>query len=143
MNGEFEIKVKHLEFIQGVITRMNANSFQIKSWAIVIFAALLVLFAGSGGSKPAYLFVAIVPTFLFWLLDSYYLQQERKFRGIYSDVAELSSESERIAIRPYEMPIQKYQGGKYSYMKVMWSRTVWPIYLFMILGSFLGGILLK
>jgi hypothetical protein len=25
-------EVKHLEFIQGVITRMNTNSFQMKGW---------------------------------------------------------------------------------------------------------------
>ena len=79
-----EEKIKHLEFIQGVINRMNSNSFQIKGWMITIVAALLALYASS--SNVAYIFVGIVPTILFWLLDSYYLQQERKFRGVYDDV---------------------------------------------------------
>jgi hypothetical protein len=41
-------KIKHLEFIQGVITRMNANSFQIKGWSVTITAALLALYASGG-----------------------------------------------------------------------------------------------
>ena len=31
-----ENKRKHLEFIQQVITRMNANSFLIKGWAVTL-----------------------------------------------------------------------------------------------------------
>ena len=127
--------IKHLEFIQDVITRMNTNSFQIKGWAITAYAALLALFVGSGNGNKAFLYIAIVTTFLFWLLDSYYLQQERKFRGVYNDVAGLSNESERIDVRIFEMPIQKYKGGKYSYWNVLWSRTIWPLYVLMIVGS--------
>ena len=29
-----EEQIKHLEFIQGIINRMNSNSFAIKGWAI-------------------------------------------------------------------------------------------------------------
>jgi len=123
--------VKHLEFIQSVVTRMNANSFQLKGWAIAVYSALLVLFASSDGNE-LYLYMTVVPILLFWFLDTYYLQQERKFRGIYNDVANLSSESTKINVRLFEMPIHKYNGGKYSYWNVMWSRTVWPLYVTMI-----------
>jgi hypothetical protein len=135
--------VKHLEFIQNAINRMAANSFQMKGWSITIFSALFALFAANGGNACIYLFVSVIQSILFWFLDTYYLQQERKFRGIYSDVAELSVESEKIEVRPFEMPIQKYQDGRYSFCSVMWSRTVCPIYLTMIAGSILVGILLK
>lgn len=123
--------VKHLEFIQAVITRMSTNSFQLKGWSIAVYSALLALFAGSGGNT-LFLCMTIVPTLLFWLLDTYYLQQERKFRGIYNDVADLSNESTKTNVRPFEMPIQKYTGGEYSYWNVMWSKTVWPLYVTMI-----------
>ena len=33
-------KIKHIEFIQDTITRMNVNSFQIKSWNVTILSAL-------------------------------------------------------------------------------------------------------
>lgn len=39
INNMEEKKLKHLEFIQGVITRMNSNSFSIKTWMITIIAA--------------------------------------------------------------------------------------------------------
>ncbi len=39
MNGSGD-RLKHLEFVQNAITRMNANSFH-KGWTITIAAALL------------------------------------------------------------------------------------------------------
>jgi len=50
-------KIKHLEFIQNVITRMNTNSFQIKGWCIVIASALLAIFAST---KDNYFFLVAV-----------------------------------------------------------------------------------
>ena len=86
---------------------MNQNSFQLKGWMITIVSALLALYAGSG--NVLYIWAALVPTVLFWMLDAYYLQQERKFRGVYNDVAELTPEESRIEIKEFDMPIQKYQ----------------------------------
>ena len=34
-----ENKIKHLEFIQSTITRMNQNSFQIKGWMITFVSS--------------------------------------------------------------------------------------------------------
>ena len=65
-----ENKIKHLEFIQATITRMNQNSFQIKGWMITIISALLALYASS--ENTIYIFIAIVPAIVFWFLDAYY-----------------------------------------------------------------------
>jgi hypothetical protein len=122
-----ECKIKHLEFIQNVITRMNANSFQLKRMAIMIVAAFLAIYAGT--SNSLFILVGIFPTLIFWFLDSYYLQQERVFRGIYSDVAGLKS---RFEIRPFEMPIQKYNKAvdkSYSLWNVFTSKTIVGFYL--------------
>ena len=35
-----ESKIEHLKMIQGIITRMNTNSFQIKGWTITLVSAL-------------------------------------------------------------------------------------------------------
>jgi hypothetical protein len=134
-----EHKIKHLEFIQSVITRMNTNSFQIKGMSITITAALLALYANS--NNPLYFFVAIIPSIIFWFLDAYYLQQERKFRGIYNDVAGLSKNEPGNIIRKFEMPLQKYIGKKYCYWNVFWSKTIWPVYLISILLLLAAGIL--
>lgn len=80
-----ENRVKHLELIQSIITRLNGNSFQIKGIAITIVAALLAVYASNG--KVDFILIPILPSVIFWYLDAYYLQQERKFRGLYNDVA--------------------------------------------------------
>lgn len=130
-----EKKIKHLEFIQSIINRMNSNSFAIKGWAITIVSALLALYASS--SKVTYVFVAIIPTIIFWCLDSYYLQQERKFRGLYSDVINSNPEIELFA-----MPIDLYQGGDYRYCKSLFSMTIVILYASIVLLLFLGGLAL-
>ena len=144
-----ENKIKHLEFIQENIARMNQCSFQMKGWAITIVTALLALYAATTGStgnengNVIFVFVAIIPTILFWMLDSYYLQQERKFRGIYNDIAELTHEDKRIIVREFEMPLNKYDSSKYCFCNVIWSKTEWPLYLTIILGLIVAGLLLK
>lgn len=129
-----EEKIKHLEFIQGVINRMNSNSFQIKGWMITIVAALLALYASS--SNVAYIFVGIVPTILFWLLDSYYLQQERKFRGVYDDVL-------KDSIPLFNMPIHNYSQGEYSFCCTFWSKTLMWLYGSVCACLLVGGLILK
>jgi hypothetical protein len=134
--------IKHLEFIQDAITRMGSNSFQMKRWAITIFSALLALYAASGGKQVMYLFFAIIPAVLFWFMDAYYLQQERKFRGIYNDVAGITLAASRQAVQLFDMPLKQYVGEKYSYCRVFWSKTIWPLYLSMISGTVIGSVVM-
>lgn len=144
-----ENKIKHLEFIQDNISRMNQCSFQMKGWMITIVTVLLTLYAATidlseetiSGGNTVFIFVAIIPTITFWLLDSYYLQQERKFRGVYEDVAGLR-EKNSIEVRGFEMPLAKYSGGKYSYFNVLFSITECLLYISFIIGLFIAGILL-
>lgn len=128
-------EVKHLEFIQGVITRMNSNSFQMKGWMVAIVSALLAIYADK--QNQLYPLIAVFPAMIFWFLDTYYLWQERKFRGVYNDVAGISDRSQ--AIKPFAMPVNLYTGGKYSYWNVFFSVTIWPLYvpvIVILLGIF-------
>ena len=121
---------KHLEFIHNIITRMNTNSFQIKGWAVTIVSALLAIYASS--KNEYFILVAIFPAVVFWFLDSYYLSQERKFRGLYNDVAGVSENPKDI--KPFAMRPDLYIGGKYSYCSSFWSCTVRGLYLPVILA---------
>ena len=78
--------VKHLEMIQGVINRLARNSFLIKGWSLTLLAAALVLAFRSEGALLSYFWLFAFISAGFWMLDSYFLQLERKFRGIYDDV---------------------------------------------------------
>ena len=119
-----EEKLKHLEFIQNIVTRMNTNSFMIKGWTVTIVAAILAIYA----STKNYYFVlsGVVPTLIFWFLDTYYLTQERKFRGLYNDVAGVSKEPKEL--KPFEMRPDLYTDGEYSYWKVLRSPTIKYLY---------------
>lgn len=122
---------KHLEFLQNIIDRMSQNSFKLKEWMLTLVSALLALYASS--SNRLYIEIALGATIVFWLLDAYYLQQERKFRGIYNDVAEVSDEESRIQVKEFEMPIHKYIGCKYCYFNVLKSKTIALLYIPMII----------
>ena len=57
-----EQKLKHLEFIQGVINRLATNSFQMKGWSVVLVAAILVLLVRENRLAVAY--IALHPRLL-------------------------------------------------------------------------------
>lgn len=122
-----EEEIKHLEFIQNIITRMNTNSFQIKGMAVTIVSALLAIYASE--KNPDFILITIFPLILFWFLDSYYLTQERKFRGVYNDLLKDNPNN----LKPFEMRPDLYKGGKYSFWSVFFSKTIWTIYLIVIL----------
>ena len=79
-----ESKIKHLEFIQGVVNRLASDSFRIKGWSVVLVAALFVLLAREG--KIDFMYIGLVPVLFFWGLDGYFLWQERLFRALYDHV---------------------------------------------------------
>ena len=63
--------------MQGVINRMAENSRSCKVWCVTLVAAVLVLVARTG--EPQHALLALAPTVLFGVLDSYYLALERSF----------------------------------------------------------------
>lgn len=134
-----ESKIEHLKMIQGIITRLNTNSFQIKGWMITLVSALLALYANS--EKVAYIFIALIPVIVFWFLDSYYLQQERKFRALYNDI--VSTTNYGTDIKEFEMSIDKYKTCEYCVIKAMISITILPLYLLLTLGLIVSGFILK
>lgn len=75
--------MKEIDTIQSVIKRMSHNSFLIKGWTITLVVVALLL----KGTQD-HVFLAIIPLFTFWLLDSYFLRQERLYRKLYEWVIE-------------------------------------------------------
>lgn len=73
-----DAKLKHLEFIQNVITRMNSNSFLIKGWAITLVSALFALAAKDANINYVLISYIVIP--VFWVLDGFYISRERQYR---------------------------------------------------------------
>ena len=78
--------IKHLEMTQGVVNRLAHNSFLIKGWSMTILAAAILFIARSNDYSECLILAFIIPVVSFWVLDGYFLWQERLFRGIYNDV---------------------------------------------------------
>ena len=126
---EHDDKIKHLEFIQDAVSRMADNSFKMKGWMVAIVSALLAIYANNNAENGLYILLALLPVFIFWGLDAYFLQQERIFRGIYGDVAGFSKNPETI--KPFAMPLNLYtkeKDKKYSFWDVFFSPTLRWLY---------------
>jgi len=128
-----EEKLKHLEFVQNIITRMNTNSFQIKEWTIAIVSAILGIFIATKNAN--FFLLGIFPAVTSWLLDAYYLSQERRFRGLYNDIAGVTKNPKNIKL--FAMRPDLYTGGSYSVKSVFFSRTICGMYAPIILLLFI------
>ncbi|PTX61650.1 hypothetical protein C8N46_104294 [Kordia periserrulae] len=115
-------KLKHLEFIQNIITRMNTNSFHLKGLCITIVSALLAIYCAE--KNILIILSALFPLTVFWFLDTYYLMLERKFRSLYNDAIQKKS-----SIKEFNMNIQNYTKGNCNYWNTFFSRTIYPVYL--------------
>lgn len=76
--------------IQTVISRMGANSFKIKGWAITVIGALYAFWVSQNNFSILFLVLAVI--FAFWFLDAYYLSLEREFRMLYDKVVQKNEE---------------------------------------------------
>lgn len=124
-----EKKLKHLEFIQQAINRMASNLFLLKGWTVTLIAAMFALAAKE--SKDFYFLLAYFPTFMFWLLDGYFLSQERRFRSLYDHVAKL----EEDAI-DFSMDTQPF---KETPSRNKWSRALFSPTLLIYYGILLSA----
>ncbi len=77
-------KIKHLELIQNIISRMANNSFVLKGWAVTLISAIFVL--SDKDSNKGFFILVYFPVVMFWILDSYFLAQEKYFRDLYDEV---------------------------------------------------------
>lgn len=109
---------QHLEFIQNVINRLSTISIQLKAITITLTAGLLAIYATN--PKSILIYISAFQVLFFWFLDSYYLQQERKFRGIYNDKSGVTSKNK---IKDYEMPTHLYKGDRYRFFRGFFSLT--------------------
>lgn len=138
-----EFNEKHLEFLQSNISRMNQCSFQMKGWAITLASALIAVFVSTisenNFGNKIYIYASIVSTFLFWCLDSLYLSKERKFIGIYNDLIGTSNGKNQnpIAIKDYEIPLNKYKGWKYCIIRAMLLPSEIIFYGAIVIGLFI------
>lgn len=125
-----ENKLKHLEFIQNNITRMSTNSFLIKGWSITLISALFALAQKEANKDYVLLTYFAIP--LFWYLNGFFLLQERKFRELYDDVRQKNEKD-----IDFSMDISVYKQGKCTLISSLFAKSIWFLYLFMVMVTLL------
>jgi hypothetical protein len=88
--------IAHLGFIQGIITRMGSNSFFLKGWSVTLVAALFALAAKD--TDKGFMLISYFPVFVFWMLDGYFLHQQKLFRMLYEEVASGNINSDEFTL---------------------------------------------
>ena len=77
-------RTKHLDMIQGVISRLAGNSAVIKRYCIVMVAIGVAIYKSIG--DPLAVAALVVMVVVFWLMDDRYLQHEKWFRNLYDQI---------------------------------------------------------
>lgn len=129
-------KLKHLEFIQNVITRMNSNSFIIKGWCITLVSALFALAANNSNSKFVLITYVVIP--VFWFLDGFFIATERKYRDLYKDVSK-KTDSEI----DFNMDTEIFAKGNRTWLTGIFSKTLILFYGITIFATLIVMFLLS
>ena len=114
-------KLKHLEFLQATIARMAANSFLLKGWSVTLAAALFALSAKD--ANPKLIAIAYYPVLVFWVLDGYFLSQERLFRALYDKVRQTPE-----ANIDFSMDTREFYRGRNTWAAAALSKTLLIFY---------------
>lgn len=115
-NGEKIIK--HLEMTQAVINRLGSNSFLLKGWSMTVIVTTMVLIARYDMQNPYIVLAVMFPVLGFWILDGYFLWQERLFRQVYDEVR-VQSDTD------FKMDVMKHRDKpKCSWLSAMFSVTL-------------------
>jgi len=130
MERDLEKKIAHLSFIQGVVNRMGQNSFLLKGWCVTLIAAIFAL--SSKDSNSSFILLAYFPAFMFWVLDAFFLHQEKLYRTLYKMVANEDVTSEKFTL---DTSIARAETP--NIVSVFISKTVFPFY-----GLLIGVIIL-
>ncbi len=131
---------KEIDLIQGCINRMAHNSFLVKGWAISLLSIVLVLTSENSNSIfiSFFMFLSVL---CFWYLDGFFLYTGKMYRKMYKWV---------ITNRPlgnkdlmYDLTPQRFKSEKkFPILCVMFSKTLLPFYLLLVLGI-IGFVILQ
>lgn len=131
MDGTEKV-VKHLKMIQAIINRLGNNSFLLKGGSLITLVSAMVLIAKEDLQNPYIVLVLLLPIVGFWILDGYFLWQERLFRQVYEEIRQQADTD-------FKMDLGKHRNKpKCSWISAIFSIT--PIIFYLIETLFVGSI---
>lgn len=124
-----DILYKEIDLIQSCINRMAQNSLSCKSWCLTLIAGAFAL-VPENINKWYICVVMLCVDLCFWVLDSFYLLQERLYRDKYEWVIQKRLEGNRDFLYDLDPNNENMylEDKKRNLMKVMISKSILPIY---------------
>ena len=123
-----EERIKHLEMIQAVVSRLANEAALIRGWALTVSAAFFGFAAQSLSWRIAA--VGMLPVVAFWGLNAYYLRAERQYRALFDRVRQDEM------VPPFSMDARSEPVD--CWWLTMWSPTLAAFYgAIFVVGAFL------
>lgn len=118
-------QLKHLDYIQAIITRMAQHSFTLKGWCISLVLAFIAVLIREGATNPLYWTPPIPIICCFWGLDAYYLRREKLFRALYDKVSHEVMEQRPAPNMLLDVSFLVVP----RWRRLLFNHTVWPLYV--------------
>jgi hypothetical protein len=113
-----ELRVKHLDMLQSLITRMAGYGASFKSYCITVTTAVIG-FAFTL-NRPAVAALALLPVIAFAIADAQCLRVERRFRDVFNQVRKESWDTvPSFDMNPVSAPIQSFLSAATSW-SIVW-----------------------
>ena len=126
VNKNREEVIQHLQMIQGVITRMNSNSFSLRRWVLAFLLALIILISKTEVNELIVALISSLIIMVLWCLDSFYLWQERGYVALYNKIRKQKKTDFEMRGLVDEVKI----------LDVLFSKTIIPFYGVLLLSWF-------
>ncbi len=136
-----ENKIKHLEMIESIIERMAKNSFQLKAWAMTLVTVVGAL--GAKETDKRFMLLAFVPIIGFWLLDAFYVQQERRYKALYRSVCEKKEDDIDFNLNTRNITFTSDEAKRICFFNCLKSTSVSPFYGVLTVTLILLVVILK
>jgi hypothetical protein len=126
-----QLRLKYLEMIQAVVTRLAGNQFTLRTWSVALGSAVI----GYAASKEAHVhaaYLGVMSAVTFWILDAYYLALERGFRDLYNGERVKADDAPSM-----DLSVKPSIG---AYFKAWLRPAVWLVHLpVLVLALVVGG----
>ncbi len=128
MSNLNEVSIAHMSMIQGIVTRLETNSFTLKVLAMTLASAVLAFTGAVKNPNWAYPLAGFFPVLVFWIMDAKYLRLGRLFRRLFDEVRLGKIEDS------FTMNIKPYAKEEQSVIRIAFSWSVCWFYISIIIA---------
>ncbi|WRB44495.1 hypothetical protein KVK28_06905 [Helicobacter pylori] len=120
-----KILIEELKILQGIINRMTQNSLECKKWTLALVVGVLSLKIEAISNSYGLCVLGVLLA-CFYLLDAYYLTQERLFREQYQWLVKnrLQTDERLFEVFPAHQTCQRA-----LYLRTMRSFSLFPYWV--------------